>query len=251
MKYIRKYVAPILVAGLVLNSLISARQEYQHMTAHMFTNQTPLVPAVSLYGQLLLPKLTAVLTIILVVLGMKSLLVGEPADKTVEPAKDKLKNARALVLLSIGLLVFSSISAILPYLTVTPSSDTLSLFATITMFLSIVPLYILQKHQTNMFWIKLRNTKALDERQLRDRLQVTQKAYWLSGMLIAIFLFLAVDLLPEMLFTIQSNIEPGGSINGITYFNWQPFVCLLIAVLWMPAMVAALHKQPKLSDTKV
>lgn len=171
---------------------------------------------------------------------VKEFVFGQQVDSSVVPKPKDLRKAHQLVYLALGLFIIASVSSVLPYMTDQTTAPLLSSFAAICTLGGLFALRGLSKYQANMYWVRLRNADSLDERQLRERLVVMQKAYVVSAVLLAAFLVLGALFVPNIIF---GMIDCGGdsSLGTCKDFDWTPYINMTLAILWMPSIVAALQ----------
>lgn len=178
---------------------------------------------------------------------IKDFIVGKDVDSLVVMKPRDKQKAHQLLYLALGLFIISTLSSVLPYITDQPGVAILTPFAAVCTLGGLFALHALSKYQANMYWVRLKNAASLDERQLRERLSIMQKAYVASAVLLAAFLVLGALFLPNIIF---GMIDCGGdgSLGMCKDFDWTPYINMMLVVLWMPSIVAALQLPQKATE---
>lgn len=178
---------------------------------------------------------------------VKEFVFGQNVDSSVVPRPKDLQKAHQLVYAALGLFVVSTVSSVLPYMTEQIMAPLLGTFAVVCTLGGLFALRGLSKYQANMYWVRLKNAASLDERQLRERLSIMQKAYVASAVLLAAFLVLGALFIPNIIF---GMIDCGGdsSLGTCKDFDWTPYINMMLVVLWMPSIVAALQLPQKATE---
>ncbi len=167
--------------------------------------------------------------------------LGGATNASFEVTSGQKQRARTMALAGCGLLLIASLASVFPYLgSVSYGAERyLLLGATLVSTLGIICLSVMQHAQANLYWPNLRSYKDLDERQVRERLIIIQKAYVYSTILLIVFLCLAVLYGDTLVRTAGDMMRGNGTLNT----SWQALINTLVAVIWMPGIVAAFSKR--------
>lgn len=229
----KKYV----VASIVFAVAFAALFPWQVITG------APEVPTQWLFKGLLPATVIGALSLLAAVFVVKEFIFGQNVDSSVVPKPEDLQKAHQLVYIAIGLFIISTVSSVLPYMTEQVTAPLLSTFAVVCTLGGLFALRGLSKYQANMYWVRLKNAASLDERQLRERLNIMQKAYVVSVALLAGFLVLGYLFIPEIIFGMTNCGGDGPQL--CKDFDWTPYINMTLAVLWMPGIIAALQPLDK------
>ncbi len=162
---------------------------------------------------------------------------GERAKTEQVQTKKQRRLAREAGLLGVSCLVLGLLASVLPHMSELSYSweQGLLLGASVVSAVGVVCLSVMERAQAWLYWVRLKRDSELDERQLHDRLFVIQRAYRCSIVVLLILLLLGVmftDIIVSTLADTQRN-------NGSIYFPWQPMINSILAVIFMPGIVAA------------
>lgn len=201
------------------------------------------LPMQWVFTGLLPTTILGALSLLAAIFIVKEFVFGQNVDSSVVPRPKDLQKAHQLVYIALGLFTISTVSSMLPYMTEQIMAPLLSTFAVVCTLGGLFALRGLSKYQANMYWVRLKNAASLDERQLRERLNIMQKAYVVSVALLAGFLVLGYLFIPEIIFGMTNCGGDGPQL--CKDFDWTPYINMTLAVLWMPGIIAALQPLDK------